>query len=79
MIPLEKTAQVWGIFGNLGGGKTMLAVSMAVEAIRSGYYVVSNVTLNLGELKRRFRGVISFTSILQFVPRNTILKVMFCV
>lgn len=50
MIPLEKTAQVWGICGNLGGGKTLTAVSMAYEAIKSGYYVVSNVTLNLGEL-----------------------------
>lgn len=52
MIPLEKTAQVWGICGNLGGGKTLTAVSMAVDAIRSGYYVVSNVTLNLGELSK---------------------------
>ena len=43
MIPLEKTSQVWGICGNLGGGKTLTAVSMAVEAIRSGYFVVSNV------------------------------------
>lgn len=50
MIPLEKTAQVWGICGNLGGGKTLTAVSMAVEAIQAGYYVVSNVTLNIGEL-----------------------------
>jgi len=52
MIPLEKTAQVWGICGNLGGGKTLTAVSMAVEAIVSGYYVVSNVTLNLEALER---------------------------
>ena len=52
MIPLEKTAQVWGICGNLGGGKTLTAVSMAVEAIRMGYYVVSNVTLNLDELSK---------------------------
>lgn len=50
MIPLEKTAQVWGICGNLGGGKTLTAVSMAVCAIRSGYFVVSNVTLNIPEL-----------------------------
>lgn len=52
MIPLEKTAQVWGICGNLGGGKTLTAVSMAVEAIRVGYYVVSNVTLNIPELEK---------------------------
>ena len=52
MIPLEKTAQVWGICGNLGGGKTLTAVSMAVEAIRMGYYVVSNVTLNIPLLEK---------------------------
>lgn len=51
MIPLEKTAQVWGICGNLGGGKTLTAVSMAYEAIRSGFFVVSNVTLNLDVLR----------------------------
>lgn len=45
MIPLERTAQVWCITGNLGGGKTLSAVSMAVDAIRKGYFVVSNVTL----------------------------------
>ena len=45
MIPLERTAQVWCITGNLGGGKTLSAVSMAIEAIKRGYFVVSNVTL----------------------------------
>lgn len=52
MIELETTAQVWCICGNLGGGKTLTAVSMAVDAIRQGYYVVSNVTLNLPELRK---------------------------
>lgn len=52
MIELEKTAQVWGICGNLGGGKTLTAVSMAVESIRSGYFVVSNVTLNIPLLEK---------------------------
>lgn len=52
MVELEKTAQVWGICGNLGGGKTLTAVSMAVEAIRRGYFVVSNVTLNIVELEK---------------------------
>ena len=47
MIPLEKTAQVWCVCGNLGGGKTLTAVSMAYEALLNGYYVVSNVTLNI--------------------------------
>lgn len=52
MIPLESNAQVWGVCGNLGGGKTLTSVSMAVEAIRCGYFVVSNVTLNIPELEK---------------------------
>ena len=52
MIELEKTAQVWCIYGNLGGGKTLTAVAMAVDALRQGYFVVSNVTLKLDELRR---------------------------
>lgn len=46
MIPLEKTAQVWCICGDLGGGKTLTSVSMMVTAMLRGYYVVSNVLLN---------------------------------
>ena len=52
MINLERTAQVWCICGNLGGGKTLTAVSMAVEAISNGYYVVSNVTLDIDALSK---------------------------
>ena len=50
-IPLERTAQLWGISGNLGGGKTMTAVQFAVNAIRDGYFVVSNITLNVDNPK----------------------------
>lgn len=51
MIELEDTAQVWCICGNLGGGKTLTGVSMAVQSMFRGYYVVSNVTLNLDNLR----------------------------
>lgn len=48
MFSLEpRNAIVWGVVGNLGGGKTMTAVGIAVEAMRQGYFVVSNVTLNM--------------------------------
>lgn len=47
MIELENTSQVWLIHGNLGGGKTMSAVALAVNALSRGYYVCSNVSLNL--------------------------------
>lgn len=42
---LERTAQVWGICGNLGGGKTLTAVELAVKAIASGYFVCTNIEL----------------------------------
>lgn len=44
-MQLERTAQVWGICGNLGGGKTLSAVELAVKAIASGYYVCTNIEL----------------------------------
>ncbi len=54
MITLERTAQLWGITGNLGGGKTLSAVHFAVNAMRDGYFVVSNVTLNIQLLTRDY-------------------------
>lgn len=47
MIKLERNSLVWGIVGNLGGGKTMTAVKIAVDAIRQGYFVVSNVQIRV--------------------------------
>lgn len=47
MIELERNALVWGIVGNLGGGKTLTAVHIAVSAMRDGCFVVSNVLLNM--------------------------------
>lgn len=46
MIHLDPVPQVWGITGNLGGGKSLTATSIAVSAIKSGYFVVSNISLN---------------------------------
>lgn len=53
MVNLEKTAQVWCICGNLGGGKTLTAVSMAFQAMEQGYFVVSNVTLDIDQIKKK--------------------------
>ena len=46
MFQLERTAQLWGITGNLGGGKSLSAVQFAVDAMSRGYFVCSNITLN---------------------------------
>lgn len=46
-IELDRTAQVWGITGNLGGGKTLSAVHFAVNAMRDFFFVCSNVTIDI--------------------------------
>lgn len=51
-LELERTAQLWGITGNLGGGKSLTAVWFAVRAIQQGYFVCSNITLKESALKR---------------------------
>lgn len=50
MLKLDPVPQIWGITGNLGGGKTLSAVSLATYALARGYFVVSNVTLNVEAL-----------------------------
>ena len=47
MIELDRNSLVWGIVGNLGGGKTMSAVKIAVESMSQGFFVVSNVYISL--------------------------------
>lgn len=51
---LENNAQVWGIVGNLGGGKTLTAVEIACSAMQSGYFVVTNIHLNMDAVCRDF-------------------------
>lgn len=50
MIDLEPTAQLWGITGNLGGGKTLTAVQFAVDALSRGYFVCTNITLKIDRI-----------------------------
>lgn len=47
MITLERSALVWGVVGNLGGGKTLSSVALGVESMLRGYMVVSNVTFDM--------------------------------
>lgn len=50
MITLERNALVWGVVGNLGGGKTLSAVALGVESLRRGFAVVSNVTFDMDRI-----------------------------
>lgn len=51
-VQLERTSQVWAITGNLGGGKSLTAVYLAVTSMSRGYFVVSNITLDLDSICR---------------------------
>lgn len=53
MISLERNSLVWGVVGNLGGGKSLTAVSIAVQGIMDGYFVASNISLKLDGLSYR--------------------------
>lgn len=50
MITLERGALVWGVVGNLGGGKTLSSVALGVESMLNGYMVVSNVTFDVDKI-----------------------------
>lgn len=41
----KRTANVYGIYGHLGGGKTLTAVEISLWALSQGWSVVSNVEL----------------------------------
>lgn len=56
------SANVYGIYGHLGGGKSMTAVEIAVEFLARGFPVVSNIAL---------RGVDSFPGCFHFVADFT--------
>lgn len=57
-IQLDPVPQIWGVTGNLGGGKTLSAVTLATNALARGYYIVSNVTLNMDELAAELGGYV---------------------
>ena len=51
----KRLTNVFGIYGHLGGGKTLTAVDIMVEFLRDGFEVVSNVQLyNIENLPGRY-------------------------
>lgn len=57
-LRLDPVPQVWGITGNLGGGKTLSAVCLALYALEHGYFIVTNVTLDLDALSLQLGGYV---------------------
>lgn len=48
------TCMVYGIYGSLGGGKSLTAVEMMIQALNQGHKVITNIQLcNLGEKSAR--------------------------
>lgn len=43
----KRTANVYGIYGHLGGGKTLTAVELAVDFLRLGWCVTSNIKFSI--------------------------------
>lgn len=60
----RNTANVYGIYGHLGGGKSLTAVELSVFFLRLGWTVVSNIQLyHIDGLAGSFRYVDDFTNI----------------
>lgn len=52
MLELMPNPLVWGITGNLGGGKSLSAVALGVNAMSKGYFVVSNIHFKMDVVSR---------------------------
>ena len=60
----KRTANVYGIYGHLGGGKTLTAVELSVGFLRLGWSVTSNIQLlNLNRLSVRYQFIEDFSSV----------------
>lgn len=59
-----RTANVYGIYGNLGGGKTLTAVEIMIYALNKGYTVASNVALrNITGCKGKYQYIDDFAGL----------------
>lgn len=59
-----KHANVCGIYGHLGGGKTLTAVEIMVDFLRRGFPVVSNVSLRgVENLRGKYQFIEDFSTV----------------
>lgn len=60
----KQTANVYGIYGHLGGGKTLTAAELSVEFLRLGWSVSSNIRLyNISDLKGKYTFIDDFSTV----------------
>lgn len=60
----KTTANVYGIYGHLGGGKSLSAVEISIWALKLGWTVVSNIRLyNIDKYKSHFHLIDDLTSL----------------
>lgn len=73
----RRTANVYGIYGHLGGGKSLTAVEISLWALRLGWSVSSNIRLyHLGRYADKYTYIEDFSScdvwqLPQGAPRGT--------
>lgn len=59
-----KTANVYGVYGHLGGGKTLSSVATMVDFLKRGFTVVSNVKLkNIESFKGKYQYLEDFNNV----------------
>lgn len=60
----KRTANVYGIYGHLGGGKTLTAVELSVGFLRMGWKVTSNIEMfNLGRSAALYTFIKDFATV----------------
>lgn len=60
----KRTANVYGIYGHLGGGKTLTAVELAVDFLRLGWCVTSNIRIfNIDRYSKQYHFIEDFANV----------------
>lgn len=60
----KNTANVYGIYGHLGGGKSLTAVELSVEFLRLGWTVTSNIQLyHIEKFPGKFQYIEDFATV----------------
>lgn len=60
----KKTANVYGIYGHLGGGKTLTAVDLSLEFLKLNWIITSNISIKVPErYKKQYTFIEDFETV----------------